>query len=415
MKKRLLLLLFPIFLSADIKDIIENDIDNNVSQSYYLKTQEAILNKANEEASFLPTVALTGNTYKTFGSTLDDSSVDNSSSATIKLSYNLFDGGTRNLNIKESENLLKIANNNKIIFDNNIVYNTLTLYIQGLKYTNTLNTLKLKEATLTKEIQRNNSLYKVSLTTKESLARLQADYFKNKNKILEIENALEKIKSNIYLISHINVDTFNQEVLFDKVEFDRNSYEIKNILLSNDNLKLNYKKSISNFLPTINFSTDFSFSKYELNGGYVSNTSKDGKFLLSFSYNLYNGGKDSNTYQANKIKYLANTLSSNYDIEEKETNFKNALKDLDLLENKLSTSFHEKQAFEINYSNIKTQFNQKLVTNIEYLDALTELYDSIININNIKYDIELQKLNIILLSGHLIKNYTKIFNQKKDK
>ncbi len=407
MKKSLgLLLLAPFALfGQNLPELIELSKNNkliDVSQQTLESTKSAYESK---KGSYLPSATLSA-THQRASNEEKSGSPDNTTVLSGTLSYTIYDGGAKGNTYDYYEYSIQGDNQNLTNTKNQIALQVTTYYY------NYLSLVSQKEAK-EKEIEQLNAQQKRLERFLEAGTTTDDEVQKIISRVQSANVALHEIELNIQTILHNLEYTVGNPVSITKGS-KLNEYISKEEILRSDIKALEYdmkaqlynaRSQESGNYPTLKI-TD-TYSQNDLNYE-KSNNSKDyseNVIALSLSWNIFDFGATSKSYEAAYKQYLA--LKSQYEYEKNRASvdLRLAKKAFDIAKLKISSARAGLKAADSAYESIKAKYQNGLVDNVSFLESLSEKYDAQSALQTALYDFEIKKANVIYHSGKNIEEY----------
>jgi outer membrane protein len=321
----------PVRLS--FSDLLKMAMEKNYN--ILLASNEYEITKINNSignAGFLPEISVSSetgnskvNSHQVFydGRLRDAEGARNESvSAIAELNWVIFDGVrmfTKANRLKELENMGQLGLRMEI---ESVYMELATNYyrlIQELKWQDVLNS--------NLDISRQrfilaNKKYLLGSASEVDLLQAKLDLNTDSNVLISHSTALMNLKADI---NHLTGRTVSEDIipadsmlidsLPDYLSILRDAEQQNGELMlayGNENVaRYIMKESASGFLPTISLYTDYNYSSAQSETGLLSsNKSMGPSYGVRFSYAIFNGFNEKNTYQANRIRYENARLSS---------------------------------------------------------------------------------------------------------
>jgi len=411
MKKCFLLLLiapFTLFgesltqlieLSKNNKMIDSSRISIESTKDSYESVQNAYLPQFNIGASYQRTSKETSGVPHSKG--VVKGSVD----------YVLYDGGKKyntydsfEASIEEEKNSLVNQKNQIALQVTNYYFNYLSLEAQ-------------KEAKL-KEIEQLEAQYTrlkrfldAGTTTEDEVQKIISRVEIAKVDLHEIELNIQTILHNLeYVVGKSvsiekgsSVNEYNSDKKQLRADIKALEYKLEALLA-------NAKATKSGTLPTITLNDTYAKNDLNYNTSTYSSISDEydqNIASVNLSWKIFDFGATSREYQAAYKQYLA--LKSQYEYEKNKASvdLKLAQKSYDIGKLKIKSAKAGLNAANSAYDAIKAKYENGLVDNVTYLEALSEKYDAQSALKVALYDLEIKKANIIYYSGEKIEEFVK--------
>ncbi len=173
-------------------------------------------------------------------------------------------------------------------------------------------------------------------------------------------------------------------------------------------VKSDAKASKSSLYPQVNIDNTMSYYDNNFdNKAYDPNVDTQNTLMLNLSWKLFDFGSTQKTYEANIKRYQA--LKSQYEYEKNKMNvdLRLAYKSYDISKMKIKSANASLKSANSTFDAIEAKYQNSLVDNVAFLEALSEKYDAISTLKNVLYELEIKKANIIYYSGKNIIDYVK--------
>lgn len=317
MIKKIILSLSLITLSSaqDLKTVVEDVISTNPIVIERLKNY----NIAKEDidiakAGYYPKLDLSlgvgiENTHKSGLDATPSSESSNLSVYRNSLTYthNLFNGFETTYSVQQEKNKTIAAAYSYIEQVNDVVYDTVDIYLEIIKNYELLEISK-ENVTITNDIfKKVQQLYESGLTTLSEVNKIESSLSLAKANLIVQENTLENILQKMKRVLGRDVNPKNLSVPAFNVKLPQNldiatQYAMlhnPSLLVSDYNIKLAqaaYKKDKSSFLPSVDLEV-----KQAINKNLSAVEGEDNRFsaMVYLTYNLFNGYSDSTQRQKN--------------------------------------------------------------------------------------------------------------------
>ncbi|WP_104697581.1 MULTISPECIES: TolC family protein [unclassified Helicobacter] len=410
MKKLLLILIFINGLfSLNLEDVIHIVVSQSpdVKEKIALKQQGNYLKKATYGA-LMPSI----DTGYVFSYNIPSSQRHYTlNSFNIKFNYNLFNG------LKDYYAILQAKENTKRLDYNltksqaEIVLRAKQAYINILQFQTLLNILQERKKNI--ESQRNKAQQFVRQGIRAKNESLSMEILLS-NTILSIKDTELKLsyqKQTLEKLLNTSFDTKDLEDIDINIHKEINISEIyQNILDQNpdylnltsmlDSAKFQNKSDFGNFLPTINLSgTKF----WYIGGSNIVSTSYglQSQIHLSATWNVFNGLRDNNKYQASRVYTLS--LQNKIDALKRDLHLQlqDLVRQLMLTKEQFLISTDTLSKAEENYKIVNNRYAQGIATYTELIDAELLLNNARTNIAQAKYGFALLLAQIDYLENKI--------------
>lgn len=334
---------------------------------------------------------------------------DKSSQSYGKVSFTLFDGGKRENTFSKYKSSIKSSQSTLESVKNQVALDVITYYYDYLSY------LAQKEAKQ-KEIEQLDAQYKrlsnfldVGTVTEDELQKIISRVQSANVDLHEIELQLQTIVHNLEYITGesvtieagSNVEEPQNTSKMQRADIEALEYDLKASESSTDIEK-------SDYFPTISLNDTYSYydSNYKSNQ-YSNNLDEQNIFSVNLAWNIFSFGETMNKTESKYKKYLS--LKSNYEYEKNKANvdLQLANKAYEIGKLKIESAKAGLDAAQSAYEVIKSKFQNGLIDNVAYLEALTEKYDAMSVLKSAQYDLQIKKATIIYYTGENLKDYIK--------
>lgn len=402
MKKHFLWLLLPLSLTAgNLQELIEHAYNNPMMQASRYNAEASILQKEALKQSYLPSIVLGGS--HTYNAETTATTLDHTTSGFAKVSYTLYDGGRKEALIDAYEANVKSAH-----FLANATANDLALQVSYAYYYHF--SLLANQEALTQKIEqlqaesyRLERFLSVGSTTQDALLRIQASLEQTKVELLQTEESITKNLNTLgYLTAQSSVPIQGSTLLVD--EHQNVSTQRYDILAQEQSVlsaKANAQSAKAPNRPTITL--EDTYSRYDNDTADILGTNKQNALSLNIQWKVFDFGATSSTYEASYKNYLSKNSELVYAKQKASASLKNAYNSYKTSLAKLESVQLRVKASDATYELVKKKFQNGIVDNVTYLDALSEKYSAIASLSTARNDIEYQKAILLYEMGKEIK------------
>jgi outer membrane protein TolC len=401
-KKILLIGLAPIVVNAQsLKEIVDYSLKNNhnikslqIDSKSKQKTYESTKNIYN------PTIT-TGINYSKLDLDVRDTQIGSTAAMFIKFGITLYDGG-KNKAIKNQKRYeYETTVLNSATTKKELILQIITLFYQAKTVDENIKALKEKSTTLKAEYERVKTKYDMQMLTYDNVLKLQSEYEANKYSIEELQYQKNQLLKNLSLLSGLEIDTLDDSTLAEIKDLKFSESEsIKALKTNIKALDENIKIVASSKKPQLKIENSFNIYSYD---DYNDKLLKDlpdqqNQLMINLTYNLFDTNSDEKKQAAllakkakmEQLSYLKTQEKINFDLAKQKLStqklkIKSAKSALDMANS----------VFEI----IKTKYQNGVVDNITYLDALSKKTANMATYKQALYEYEIAKANYYLSSG----------------
>ncbi len=407
-KKLILGLCFPVLLfSESLNDLIELSLKNKNVMASQIDIESIEEEYKSVKKGYLPSVSV-GAGY-TDVSHETAALANNSLNTYVDVSYNLYDGGKKDLTYKSYESQIETSKKDLISLKNEVSLNVVEYYFNYLTYTSQ------KEAKL-KEIEQLNAQHE----------RLNKFLEAGTTTIDEVDKIVSNIESaNLELHElDLNIETVLHELEYitgKRVSINKGSY----IEISNDEaIQRNDIKSLEHSMqtklitaqnvktadnPQINISNTYTYYDYNYKNSTYANSALEDQNILSvnLSWNIFDFGSTKSAYNSAYKSFLS--AKSNYEYEKNKANvdLRLAMKSYEIAKLKIKSANAGLRAAISTYDVTKNKYENGLVDNVSFLEALSDKSDAESSLYAAKNNLEISKANLIYQKGKNVWEYVK--------
>ncbi len=408
----ILLALLPLALSATtLKDVLQMALKNNANikaMNYDIKSKEQTLKSVSN--LYNPTINIGAN-YSRLDLDTRSTQVGVTSMGYLKLGVDLYDGG-KNSSIKRQKNYeLKATKLGANATTKEILLQTVTLFYQIKTVEENIKAYKEKSKTLYAQYKREKQKYDIQMITIDEVLKLQSEYESNNYIIEDLKYQKESLYENLSLLAGQKIDSVDNTKLPEMMNLNykpSSSIEALKVNLKVINENINQVNAIKK--PKIKLEDTLSAYHY---ANYHENLLKDlpdvqNQLMLSFSLNLYDTSSSSKRQSAVLAKMVKNE-QLNYAKSKEKMAFKLATRKLFTQKEKIKSAKSALEMANSVYDIIKTKYENGIVDNITYLDALSKKTTNMALYNQALNNYEIAKANYYFSSGV---DYKKVLKMK---
>lgn len=324
------------------------------------------------------------------------------------MDYVIYDGGRKENTYDYYDSTIKSGNESIENQKNQLALQVINYYYTYLSYK------AQKEAKL-QEIEQLQAQYKrlqkfldAGTTTEDEVQKIISNIEIANVALHELELSIQTINHNLeYVIGKkVSIQDGSKISSYESKE-NKLRADIKALEFQMEALKSNAKASKSGKLPTVSFNDTLSYNDLKYDNIYSDDDYNRNLATINLSWKVFDFGTTDKTYEAAYKRYLA--LKSQYEYEKNKANV-----DLNLAQRayeigklKIESARAGLKAANSAYEAIKAKYQNGLVDNISYLQALTEKYSAESSLKVALNDLEKAKANIIYYSGENLEEFVK--------
>ncbi|MFK5880585.1 MAG: TolC family protein [Sulfurospirillum sp.] len=401
-KKLILLALLPLSLSATtLKEMLNITLKNNAnikSMKYNIESKKEILKSVSNTLN--PTVNIGAN-YNRLDLDVRSTQIGATTLGYVRFGADLYDGG-KNRSIKRQKGFeLESTKLNTKTSTKEILLQVVTLFYQIKIIDANLLAYKDKSKALFAEYRREKQKYDLKMITIDEVLKLRSEYESNKYIIDDLKYQRESLYQNLSLLTGKNITSVDDSKLPDlrNIKYQPSS-DVKALQagLKAADESITQVNAIKK--PKIRLEDTLSVYHYnDYNEALLKDLpNQQNQFMLSFSLNLYD---TSSSYkkQSAMLAKLVKKEQLNYVKSKEKIVFDLAKKKLLTQKAKINSAKSALEMANSVYDIILTKYQNGIVDNIAYLDALSKktinraLYNQALN------NYEIAKANYYFSSG----------------
>ena len=403
MKKLIFIYLFPLFSFAGNLDQLLNLAEQNKKVEASRYTLEATKEKEYTiKSGYMPNLSLGAN--QTFNQEKNISTPEKSTTGLATLAFTVYDGGKREASFEQQEALVKSATFSLASIQNNISLDVIYYYY------NYLSTLSSKESTTQKMQQLEAERYRlekflsVGSITADELQKIVSSIEQTKVDLLTLDNTLNNISNTLEYLTgrEIIVEKGSTLVFKDAKKEEPKRFDILALEQSIQSTKAEAKIAKAPNRPTIIIQD--TYSQYDFDYPVATNNlDHQNSIQLLLEWKIFDFGSTSANAQAAYLNYLSKNSELEYEKYKAKASFKNAQNSYKTSLAKIEAAKAKLQASEMTYELIKKKFQQGIVNNVSYLDALSDKFNSNSQLQTALNEVEYQKAVLLYEMGENIK------------
>ena len=403
MKKLIFIYLFPLFSFAGNLDQLLNLAEQNKKVEASRYTLEATKEKEYATKSgYMPNLSLGAN--QTFNQEKNISTPEKSTTGFATLAFTVYDGGKREASFEQQQSLVKSATFSLASIQNNISLDVIYYYY------NYLSTLSSKESTVKKMEQLEAERYRlekflsVGTITADELQKIVSSLEQTKVDLLTLDNTLNNISNTLEYLTgqEVIVEKGSTLVFKDAKKEEPKRFDILALEQSTQSTKAEAKIAKAPNRPTIIIQD--TYSQYDFDYPVATNSlDHQNSIQLLLEWKIFDFGSTSANAQAAYLNYLSKNSELEYEKYKAKASFKNAQNSYKTSLAKIEAAKAKLQASEMTYELIKKKFQQGIVDNVSYLDALSDKFNSNSQLQTALNEVEYQKAVLLYEMGENIK------------
>ena len=403
MKKFLFLSLFPLFsIAENLQELLNLAEQNKQIEASKYSLESTKEKEYSTKSAYLPNLSLGAN--QTFNQEKNISTPEKSTTGSAKLAFTIYDGGKREASFEQQQALVKSATFTLASVQNNISLDVVYYYY------NYLSTLASKESTLKKMEQLEAERYRlekflsVGAITADELQKIISSIEQTKVDLLTLDNTLNNISNTLEYLTgqEVSIEKGSTIAYKDSTIEEGKRFDILALEESVQSNKSEIQMAKSPNLPNIVLQNIYSIYDYDF--PIETNTlDHQNSIQLMMEWKIFDFASTSSNVEASYLKYLSKNSELSYEKSKAKASLKSAQNSYKTSLAKIDAAKAKLQASEMTYELIKKKFQQGIVNNVSYLDALTDKSNSYSQLQTALNEVEYQKAVLLYQMGENIK------------
>ena len=403
MKKFLFLSLFPLFsIAENLQELLNLAEQNKQIEASKYSLESTKEKEYSTKSAYLPNLSLGAN--QTFNQEKNISTPEKSTTGSAKLAFTIYDGGKREASFEQQQALVKSATFTLASVQNNISLDVVYYYY------NYLSTLASKESTLKKMEQLEAERYRlekflsVGSITADELQKIISSIEQTKVDLLTLDNTLNNISNTLEYLTgqEVSIEKGSTIAYKDSTIEEGKRFDILALEESVQSNKSEIQMAKSPNLPNIVLQNIYSIHDYDF--PIETNTlDHQNSIQLMMEWKIFDFASTSSNVEASYLKYLSKNSELSYEKSKAKASLKSAQNSYKTSLAKIDAAKAKLQASEMTYELIKKKFQQGIVNNVSYLDALTDKSNSYSQLQTALNEVEYQKAVLLYQMGENIK------------
>lgn len=409
MKVLITMLSLHVFLYAySLNELVDISHQNRLVKSATHSLSAVEKTYESTQSSYLPSINIGANVQN---ATKETAALPQTSfKAYANIDYMFYDGGKRSDIYKQLNSNVDAQKKNLEAIKNDISLDVSRLYFEYLSLLSDKKATIQEIEQLNAELNRLNMFYTSGSVTKDEVQKIDSRV-KNSNVTLqEIELNIQKVLHTLeyYTTKKVDIITEGSKINYSNVDNKELRADIKKLKLEADATLYNARSIKSQNYPSVYFENTFSYSEYSfddksLDTGYLVDTQNIS--TLNISWNLLDFGATTKSYEARYEQYLSQKSILEHQKAVADVDYRLARKSLEISKIKIDATKATLDAASSTYELIKLRYQNGVIDNIAYLQALSEKYEAARGYKRALYDYEIKKAELIYYSGKNIKEY----------
>ena len=406
--KSILALCFPVLLfSENLNDLIEMSLENKNVMSSQKNIESVQEEYKSIKQGYLPSISLGAGYTDVLNET--SGAADNSLNAYVDVSYDIYDGGKKDLTYKSYESQIKTSKEDLNSLKNEVSLQVIEYYFNYLTY------VSQKDAKM-KEIEQLNAQYK----------RLKTFLDEGTTTIDEVDKIVSNVQSaNLELHElDLNILTVLHELEYvtgSKVSIDKGSYletldneseqrnDMKSLEYATHTQFLNAQSAKTANNPKISINNTYTVYDYNYDNSFYADSSIDRQNVLSLNltWKIFDFGSTTSAYNSAFKSYLSAKSNYEYEKNKASVDLRLAQKSYEIAKLKIKSAKAGLHAANSTYEISKSKYENGLIDNVSYLEALSDKSEAQSSLSEVKNNLEISKANLMYQKGKNVWEYVK--------
>ncbi|WP_228197933.1 TolC family protein [Poseidonibacter antarcticus] len=407
-KKVMLALSLPILLfSEDLNDLINMSLKNKNIMATEKNVESVQDEYKSVKKGYLPNVSV-GAAY-TDVDRETSSYANNSMNAYVDISYSLYDGGKKDLTYKSYESQINASKEELNTLKNEVSLDVINHYFNYLTYVSQKEAKITQIEQLTAQYQRLSKFLDAGATTIDELDRIMSNLESAKVELHELDLNIETVLHELEYITGKRVDISNGSYLEVSSEEGELRNDIKTLEYEAKTKFLDAKTVKTDNMPKVSLDNTYSYYDYNYNSSTYQNSAIDHQnvFSVNLKWDLFDFGSTKAAYDSKHKSFLSSKSKLEYEKNKASIDLNLAIKSYEIAKLKIKSANAALRAAVSTYDVVKNKYENGLVDNVSYLEALSDKSDAQSALSSAKYNLEVRKANVMYQKGKNVWEYVK--------
>jgi outer membrane protein TolC len=398
--KKIMLFSLPLYLMAgNLDSLLEKTIENKLVTSSSYQVDMAKSSYDSLKASYKPQINI-GTTYtntnKETASTAKSSFV-----SYAKVDYLLYDGGSKQNNYKAAKASVNASKENLNSLKNKLSLEVINLYYNYLSLDGSKKAKEIEIKTLEAQKNRLEKFLAVGTTTNDEVEKIISRLESARVVLSEIKLDMETIIHNLsYLTNKGTIIKKGSIIVLDEVQKEKVRADIKALEFNTDMLNETAKSIKGSNYPTLTLND--TFYKYDMNydnSAYDSGLDTQNVLKVNLNWKIFDFGGTNDKYKSKKRAYLSGKSNYEYEKEKANVDLNLAQKAYQIARLQIKSASLALKAAMATFKSIESKYQNGLVDNVSYLEALSEKSAAISQLETAKNNLEIRKAMVVYHKG----------------
>jgi outer membrane protein TolC len=386
--------------AVELKELITDTLKNNQNlkaDRYYQEAKQ----KSYQSVKNIYNPKFTGGlNYNRLDLDVRNTQIVNTGAAFVKFSLSLYDGGKNSALKKQKLYEYKAQKFQNVSNIKNTVLNVVTLYFNLKTVEENIQVYKEKGRALKAQYERMKTKYDLKMATREDVLKLKSEYESNLYTVEELKYQKTELIKNIELYSGVKISALDTETIPDiSVKYSTGS----NVKALEENVKAveeNVNIAKSSKKPQLKIEDTLSYYRYSDYNEKLLNDlpDKQNQLNITLTFNIFDTSTKSNI-ESSKLVKLATQSRLEFAKKQAKTDFELAREKLLTQKAKIKSLQSAVNMANSVYDTVKIKYENGLVDNITYLDALSKKTYYLALYKQAQNELQILKADYYLKSG----------------
>lgn len=399
---------FPALLfSESLNDLIEMSLKNKNVMASQRNIESVQEEYKSAKKGYLPSFSVgagyTDVSHETAGL------ANNSLNAYVDISYNIYDGGKKDLTYKSYESQIKGSKEDLTSLKNEVSLDVVEHYFNYLTYVSQKDA-KLKEIEqLNAQYDRLSNFLQAGTTTIDEVDSMVSNIESANVELHELELNIQTILHELEYITgkKVSINDGSYIAISDEVSELRN--DIKSLKQSMQTQLITAKNVKTTNNPQVNLDNTYTYTDYNYNNSNYADSALDDQNVLSVNvtWNLFDFGSNDAAYNSAYKSFLSSKSTYEYEKNKAEVDLSLAKKSYEIYKLKIKSAKANLRAAISTYDVTKSKYENGLVDNVSFLEALSDQSDATSSLSAAENDLEISKAVLMYQKGKNVWEYVK--------
>ncbi|WP_373070710.1 TolC family protein [Sulfurimonas sp.] len=411
MRNIIVILSLPAFIYAySLNELVDIAHENRLVKSAKHSLNASEKSYDSTQSSYLPTIEIGASAQ--YASKESAALPQNTIKAYGNLKYTIYDGGKKSDLYNQLKSNIDAQEKNLEALKNDISLDVSRLYFEYLSLLSDKKATEQEMEQLKAELARLNMFFKSGSATKDEVLKIDSRVKNSNVSLQEIELNIQKVLHTLEYYTTKKIDTITEDSTINYLgeESQEPRADIEKLEFEASAIKHSAESVRSQNYPTLFFDdtlshSDYTFDNKSLNMGTLIENQNIA--TLNISWNILDFGATTKNYEATYEQYLSQKSLLEHQKAVADVDYRLALKSLEISKVKIEATKSTLDAASSTYELIKLRYQNGIVDNIAYLQALSEKFEASRGYKRALYDHEVKKAELLYYSGKNIKEYLK--------